>query len=600
MADAVRKDLGPVSGYAIAVAHGYEGTEAEWIQLVLDTTDNAEAAAESAEAAAASAADAAESAASLVLDTTLTQAGKAAEAKATGDGIRNINSVLHDSNLNTVESLPFTWVTGSINNSGADRSTAGHIRTDYVTIPASSINLSFSLGTYTYLLFKVVLYNASGVFQSYTYYHSGNTAITGLTVGWKIRIDIGPGVGSSDVVSASDGDTLVSTSYLFVQNVQPDTTLALAGRAAEAKATGDAIAEMFQQKCYLAFEQGYISDTGTNAGSISTTRIRTSERYVPGGTVVKIHAPAGVVVNIAKYSAPYGALNDAFISPLLTNLTDGAEITVAAGVCIRLDAKYSSGADMPPSVGSSIYLSWPVSGQALLDRIDTERLNDYSSLSIFMTLGVIGDSWSSGSIHIGDGSYVDTYYDMSWPQIVARKNGITATNFSTGGLSTKTWLANTSVGLSALLADTPKNLYVICLGINDNTQIAAGTLALGTIDDVKTDYTQNPDTFYGDYARIIGNIKAHAPKAVIICLSVPRPTERNMDAHIKAIAEKCGVPYVALTDDAYFTSGYFYGSIYGGHMSAYGYSGLANGIQRLIQRYIITHRSEFSDYDGQT
>jgi lysophospholipase L1-like esterase len=172
---------------------------------------------------------------------------------------------------------------------------------------------------------------------------------------------------------------------------------------------------------------------------------------------------------------------------------------------------------------------------------------------------------------------------MSWPQILARQTGSQAVNFTKGGLSTKTWLENTTWGLAKLLATEAQQLYIIALGINDSTQIGAGTLSLGTIADVDTeDYTQNPNTFYGNYGRIIGNILAHAPYAKIACLSVARLNERGMDTHIKAIADKYGLPFIDLTSDPYFTSTVYYGSIISNHPLTYGYAGMAKAIERLI------------------
>ncbi len=48
----VQKDLGPVSAYAIAVKHGYTGTEEEWAALQIAAAENAAAAAQSAQEAA--------------------------------------------------------------------------------------------------------------------------------------------------------------------------------------------------------------------------------------------------------------------------------------------------------------------------------------------------------------------------------------------------------------------------------------------------------------------------------------------------------------------------------------------------------------------
>ena len=54
----LRKDLGPVSAYAVAVAHGFDGTEAEWEQYIANASTNAAQASASATAAAQSEANA--------------------------------------------------------------------------------------------------------------------------------------------------------------------------------------------------------------------------------------------------------------------------------------------------------------------------------------------------------------------------------------------------------------------------------------------------------------------------------------------------------------------------------------------------------------
>lgn len=84
----IRKDLGPVSGYAIAVEHGYTGTEAEWIALVLAGTQNAQTASTKAAQAAQSATAAAGSATTAAADaaTATTKAGEAAASETAAAG----------------------------------------------------------------------------------------------------------------------------------------------------------------------------------------------------------------------------------------------------------------------------------------------------------------------------------------------------------------------------------------------------------------------------------------------------------------------------------------------------------------------------------
>lgn len=87
-------NLGPVTAYGDAVAGGYTGTQAEWQELMANyavvgqqATQSATEASNSANTALEAQARAEEAAERLVLDTTLTQAGQAADAKATGDAI---------------------------------------------------------------------------------------------------------------------------------------------------------------------------------------------------------------------------------------------------------------------------------------------------------------------------------------------------------------------------------------------------------------------------------------------------------------------------------------------------------------------------------
>lgn len=98
----VTTNLGTVTAYGDAVAAGYTGTKAQWQALMADYATVGTQAAQSAQTAstaaqtattkaseASASATAAEQAAASIgpLDTTLTQSGKAADAKATGDAI---------------------------------------------------------------------------------------------------------------------------------------------------------------------------------------------------------------------------------------------------------------------------------------------------------------------------------------------------------------------------------------------------------------------------------------------------------------------------------------------------------------------------------
>lgn len=223
----------------------------------------------------------------------------------------------------------------------------------------------------------------------------------------------------------------------------------------------------------------------------------------------------------------------------------------------------------------------------------------WATLSMFPKIGVLGDSFASGSLHHPDNSGWTGNYAISWPQILGRMTGAKVINFSKGGLTTKTWLSNADYGLPKLLKTEPQNLYILNFGINDNTQIIKGGLQPGSIADCNEDFTKNPNTFYGCYGKIIGNIQRYAPGAKIIILSVARPKERNaMDPRIKEIATRFNLPYIYLPDDDFFISDYFIKGMHKGHPLSYGYAGMARAIERLILLNIENNPAYYKTYYG--
>ena len=221
----------------------------------------------------------------------------------------------------------------------------------------------------------------------------------------------------------------------------------------------------------------------------------------------------------------------------------------------------------------------------------------FTSLAIFPKIGVVGDSFASGSLHHPDGEWTRNY-NLSWPQIMARLIGSTAVNFSQGGLSSRTWLTNADYGLPKLLSTEKQNLYIVALGINDSSEINRGDMTLGSIADCNEDYTQNADSFYGYYGKVIGNIKTYAPDSKIVCLSVARFNQRVRDTHIEAVANFYGVPFIDLTSDNFFRSAFYYQSINDGHPLAYGYGGMATAIKRLIEKCVVANVDYFKTFYG--
>lgn len=223
------------------------------------------------------------------------------------------------------------------------------------------------------------------------------------------------------------------------------------------------------------------------------------------------------------------------------------------------------------------------------DRYDVGKV----SLSMFQKFGVIGDSYASGVIYPTYGQSVERY-SCSWGQILARKCGTVCTNYSHGGLSTRTWLTS-SYGLSKLLAHDPEDIYYCALGINDYGQL--GQDYLGDLTDITSheDMSEYGDTFYGNYGRIVENIKAHAPHALIVmftCANTNTVPQLFSDAIVE-IANYYQIPYIVQAEDEFFHTS-IYTQMMGGHPTSIGYGGMALAFERLLQGAIQTNGAYFA------
>ncbi|RSI88451.1 SGNH/GDSL hydrolase family protein [Streptococcus mitis] len=242
--------------------------------------------------------------------------------------------------------------------------------------------------------------------------------------------------------------------------------------------------------------------------------------------------------------------------------------------------------------GSNQWTPWQknLSDKDLPSNIDTEPFQP--SVALFEKIGLIGDSYSSGEIY-PDGVKVDKY-NLSWGQIMARKNGVTCTNFSKGGLTTRSWLTD-EMGLSKLNNSEPQNLYYINLGINDNSKL--GTAYLGS----ESDIDSGADTFYGNYAKIIKAVKVKAPHSKIILIDSAW-TNRDTDPFFvatKNIATHFGIPLIKHRDDPFLSSSKFKQDLMvQGHPVAISYAGMASSFERLTLKAIRENIPYFKDYRG--
>ncbi|WP_143454537.1 SGNH/GDSL hydrolase family protein, partial [Ligilactobacillus salivarius] len=209
--------------------------------------------------------------------------------------------------------------------------------------------------------------------------------------------------------------------------------------------------------------------------------------------------------------------------------------------------------------------------------ITKSKEENLADISMFSSIGVIGDSYASGEL-VFDGNYVD-HYEISWGQILGRKNGIKVTNFSKGGLTTQTWLTNEH-GLSLLNSSDICDLYILALGINDYSR--GKEAYLGTTSDIST----QGDTFYGNYSKIINAIKSKAPGSKIVISTIAYKsdlTDKYNDA-IKKLATHFSIPVIDQQTEPFFSSDYYLNHMQGGHPTGPVYSGMAKAMQNLIEQ----------------
>lgn len=212
-----------------------------------------------------------------------------------------------------------------------------------------------------------------------------------------------------------------------------------------------------------------------------------------------------------------------------------------------------------------------------------------ADISMFSSIGVIGDSYASGEL-VFDNNHTD-HYEISWGQILGRKNGVKVTNFSKGGLTTQTWLTNEH-GLSLLNSSDICDLYILVLGIND--YFIGKEAYLGTTSDIST----QSDTFYGNYSKIINAIKSKAPGSKIVISTIAYKsdlTDKYNDA-IRKLATHFGIPVIDQQSEPFFSSDYYLNHMKGGHPTGPVYSGMAKAMQNLIEESMSDNLSYFETF----
>ena len=223
-----------------------------------------------------------------------------------------------------------------------------------------------------------------------------------------------------------------------------------------------------------------------------------------------------------------------------------------------------------------------------------------NSISMFKSIAGCGDSYTSCVLYTINGVSRGENEYASWISNIGRTQGINSFIYAHGGATTETYLSLEDC-LPKLLNEPARDLYILNLGIND----AGYGVNLGTIADIHADYTENPNTFYGNYGRIIDQIIQHAPNAKLIISKILYATSaqqevtnayRYSSAAIEAIANHYNIPFIETLDSKYISGYEFSTQKYSGHPTAVQQAKVAEAMTELINKCISDNYSYFADY----
>lgn len=224
----------------------------------------------------------------------------------------------------------------------------------------------------------------------------------------------------------------------------------------------------------------------------------------------------------------------------------------------------------------------------------------YSYTSIFRKIAFVGDSLSSGEFETRDSEGRPGYHDLyeySWGQYIARKNGLTAYNFSRGGMTASEYIKSFAEERGFWDKDKACQAYVIALGVND---ILNCNMEVGSVDDIdKENYKNNKPTFIGNYAYIISRYKELVPDAKFFLVNVPAETSRGEERALRASKLNGAInELVGFFDNTYLIDLNTYAPVYDdkfvenfnlyGHLNPMGYILTAKMVDSYID-YIIRH-----------
>lgn len=224
----------------------------------------------------------------------------------------------------------------------------------------------------------------------------------------------------------------------------------------------------------------------------------------------------------------------------------------------------------------------------------TQNESYKADISLFMRIGVIGDSYASGEQYY-DGAHHDLY-QLSWGAMLARDAGISANLYAKGGQSVASFLDSSDAnyntyGYGKVSADytaqSRVGLFIIALGLNDAYQDPTGA---------------SVSTFSTNLSTLIDNINTlYSSSAKILLLTFKRlhitvASDDAYNAAILSVGSTKSVPVIDIRELDYFKSTAYterYDS--SSHPTADNYAGMANAIKNAVEAKMFGN-SYFGDF----
>ena len=244
----------------------------------------------------------------------------------------------------------------------------------------------------------------------------------------------------------------------------------------------------------------------------------------------------------------------------------------------------------------SIDCSFLPLSQPFIEDISNQRKYKFGIelMQIFQKYTTVGDSLMAGYTSVDGvtiGSAVSRESNNNWVGYIEKRIGQQLTNLAIGSSTTHHWRYGDGPSAPEYVADIndaniKTDCYIIALGVNDIGQ----SVPVGTSADVKVDYNENGDSYYGNYDFIIRKLLYFNPYAHILCFTIPKDTATNYNVAIRYL---CGLypTQVHCIDLAAnymeeFNSGIIEGNRFGVHYNPLAYNVISTIIEEAISNYI--------------